>query len=84
MCTYVTEHVALSGSGKGREGWFQLTDASVYLDHPLHANAVHTLNIDFLNPGVGPAARVAVELTTESARRLAAAIHAALGREPSA
>jgi hypothetical protein len=33
---------------------------------------------------VGPAARVAVELTTESARRLAAAIHAALGREPSA
>ncbi len=84
MCTYVTEHVALSGSGKGPQRWFHLTDASVYLDHPVHANAVHTLNIDFLNPEAGPAARVAVELSPELARELAAAIHAALGREPSA
>jgi hypothetical protein len=81
MCTYVTEHVAVSGSGKGRDGWFHLTDASVYLDHPVHANAEHTLNIDFLNPGAGPAARVAVELTTESALQLAAAIHTALERQ---
>lgn len=80
MCTYVTEHVAVSGSGKGRDGWFPLSDASVYLDHPVHADAVHTLNIDFLNPQAGPAARVAVELTPESARQLAAAIHTALER----
>ncbi len=82
MCTYVTERLAVSGSGKGREGWFQLTDASVYLDHPVHANAEHTLNIDFLNPGAGPGARVAVELTPDSARQLAAAIQVALEREP--
>ena len=80
MCTYDTEHVRLSGSGKGASGWFALTDASVYLDHPVHAQAEHTLNIDFLNPASGPAARVAVELSPESARSLAAAIDAALQR----
>jgi hypothetical protein len=79
MCTYVTERVALDGSGKGRDGWFHLTDASVYLDHPVHADAEHTLNIDFLNPQAGPAARVAVELTPDCARQLAAAIEAVLG-----
>jgi Family of unknown function (DUF6295) len=78
MCTYVTEHVSVSGSGKGRDGWFELTDASVYFDHPVHANAEHTLNIDFLNPQAGPSARVAVELTPESARQLAMAIGLAL------
>ena len=82
MCTYVTEHVEVAGSGKGREGWFELTDASVYLDHPVHANAEHTLNIDFLHPAAGAAARVAVELTPGSARRLAAAIQAALEADP--
>jgi Family of unknown function (DUF6295) len=80
MCTYVTEHVAVSGSGKGRDGWFQLTDASVYLDHPVHASTEHTLNIDFLNPQAGPSARVAVELTPDSARQLATAIALALRR----
>jgi hypothetical protein len=81
MCTYLTERVAVDGSGKGRDGWFHLTDASVYLDHPVHANAAHTLNIDFLNPQSGPSARVAVELTPDSARRLVAAVHAALEQE---
>jgi hypothetical protein len=84
MCTYVTEQLAVTGSGKGRDGWFQLTDASVYLDHPVHANAEHTLNIDFLNPQAGPAARVAVELTPESARQLATAIRTALERQAGA
>jgi hypothetical protein len=78
MCTYVTEKITVTGSGKGPQGWFPVTDASVYFDHPVHAAAEHTLNIDFLNPGRGPGARVAVELTTESALALAAAIHATL------
>jgi hypothetical protein len=82
MCTYVTEKVDLAGSGKGAAGWFPLTEASVYFDHPQHAPADHTLNIDFRNPGQGPAARVAVELTAESARALAAAIQAALAAAP--
>jgi len=54
----------------------------VYVDHPQHAPAEHTLNIDFLNPQQGPAARVAVELTAQSARALAAAIESALAATP--
>jgi uncharacterized protein DUF6295 len=83
MCTYATERVSVRGSGKGRDGWFRLTDASVYLDHPYHADGEHTLNIDFLNPQEGAAARVAVELTPESARRLAAVISTALEQQVS-
>ncbi len=82
MCTYLTEKVDLAGSGKGAAGWFPLTEATVYFDHPQHAPAGHTLNIDFRNPGQGPWARVAVELTAESARALAVAIQAALAAAP--
>jgi Family of unknown function (DUF6295) len=78
MCTYRTERVEVAGSGKGPDGWFPLRLACVYFDHPQHAPAEHTLNIDFLNPGQGPSARVAVELGAESARALAGAILAAV------
>lgn len=82
MCTYLTEKIGVEGSGKGAGGWFALTQATVYLDHPQHAAPEHTLNIDFLNPGAGAAARVAVELTADSARALAAAIEKALASAP--
>ena len=74
MCTYRTEHVAVSGSAKGSAGWFAVTDASVYFDHPVHAAFDHTLNVDLLNPERGPSARVAFELDAECARELARAI----------
>jgi hypothetical protein len=83
MCTYQTVKVDLTGSGKGGSGWFRLSNASVYFDHPVHAMADHTLNIDFINPALGPGARVAVELDAESARRLAGAITEALEAVPS-
>jgi hypothetical protein len=82
MCTYLTEKIEVGGSGKGADGWFGLTEATVYFDHPVHAPAEHTLNIDFLNPERGPSARVAVELTAESARALAKAIEATLASVP--
>jgi hypothetical protein len=82
MCTYITEVISLDGSGKGPTGWFPLTQASVYVDHPFHAQHEHTVNIDFANPAQGPAARVAVELTEESALALIAAIQAALAAAP--
>jgi Family of unknown function (DUF6295) len=82
VCTYLTEKLGVDGSGKGASGWFPLTEASVYFDHPQHARAEHTLNIDFLNPGQGPSARVAVELTAASARALAKAIESALAAAP--
>ena len=74
MCTHVTETLAVSGSAKGPQGWFRVTDASVYFDHPVHALADHTLNVDLRRPAAGPGARVAVELTADAARSLAAAI----------
>jgi Family of unknown function (DUF6295) len=82
MCTYQTEQISITGSGKGASGWFAVSDATVYFDHPVHAMAEHTLNIDFINPSRGPSARVAVELTAESARQLARAIDAALASVP--
>jgi Family of unknown function (DUF6295) len=82
MCTYLTEKIEITGSGKGAAGWFSLSDATVYLDHPVHATAEHTLNIDFINPAKGPSARVAVELTAESARALARAIETTLTSAP--
>ena len=83
MCTYLTETLAVAGSGKGPGGeWLRVTDASVYLDHPVHALPAHTLNIDLRNPAVGPSGRVALELSVDSARRLATAIMAALDSAP--
>jgi Family of unknown function (DUF6295) len=84
MCTYATVKTALQGSAKGPDSkWFAVTDGTVYFDHPVHAMADHTLNIDFAAPERGPSARVAVELTAASARELVAAIQAALASGPS-
>jgi hypothetical protein len=74
MCTYRTDKLALNGSGKGPAGWFSLSSATVYLDHPAHYSADHSLNIDFLNLDDGALSRVAVELDPVSAGELARAI----------
>ena len=74
MCTYLTEKVSVAGSGKGAGGWFKVTDSSVYFDHPVHAPFGHSLNLDFLNPELGPSHRVALELSPSTARALAQAI----------
>ena len=85
MCTYATVITPLDGSAKGPGGsWFHVTNGVVYFDHPVHAMAEHTLNIDFAVPSAGPAARVAVELTAASARDLIAAITQALESAPAA
>jgi hypothetical protein len=78
MCSYLTVQIPLHGSAKGPSGWFAATDAAVYFDHPVHAMAEHTLNIDVTAPARGPAARVALELTADSARELVRAIETAL------
>jgi Family of unknown function (DUF6295) len=83
MCTYATIQTEIDGSAKGpASNWFHVTGATVYFDHPVHAMADHTLNIDFADPSRGPSARVAVELTAASARALGAAIEAALASAP--
>jgi len=80
MCTGITETATIAGSGKGKDGWFVLDAANVSYDHPYHAPVEHALNIDFVNAAAGPGARVAVELTADSARRLVDAILVALER----
>jgi hypothetical protein len=83
MCTYSTFREPVTGSAKGPAGdWMRVSDVTVYFDHPVHAWAEHTVNIDVANPDLGPAARVALELTASSARRLAAAIESALASVP--
>ncbi len=78
MCTYISERAAVAGSGKGAEGWFEVTSANVAVDHPSHAQYEHALLIDFQNESLGPAKRVALELSPESGRALIVAIEAAL------
>lgn len=83
MCTYTTIRAEMTGSAKGPGSrWFSVSDATVYYDHPVHAMAEHTLNIDIADPAAGPGARVALELDADSARRLAAAISDALAAVP--
>jgi len=82
VCTYQTEKIEMTGSGKSARGWFRLSHATVYVDHPVHAPFGHTVNVDFLNPELGASARVAVELTEESARALADALLAAFDAAP--
>jgi hypothetical protein len=83
MCTYATMRIPVTASAKGPGShWFKATDATVYFDHPVHAMAEHTLNIDVADPARGPGARVALELTAGSARDLVAASQAALDSAP--
>jgi hypothetical protein len=82
MCTYLTEKVEMDGSGKGAAGWFDVSHATVYVDHPVHAQYAHTVNVDFINPALGASSRVALELTEESALALVGAIQRALASAP--
>lgn len=71
MCTSIFERTTVHGSGKGSRGWFALEHANVGYDHPFHAPMEHALTVDFVDGSQDPGARVAVELSRESARALA-------------
>jgi len=70
MCTMIAQQLAIHGSGKAGTGWFRVDQASVSYDHPFDMPLKYTLNVDFTDQAGGPAARVAVELDAESARKL--------------
>jgi hypothetical protein len=83
VCTYATVRTPVTGSAKGPGGsWLRVTEATVYFDHPVHAMAEHTLNVDLAAPDRGPSARIGIELTAASARDLVAAINTALASAP--
>jgi hypothetical protein len=78
MCTSIVEVVRADGAGKGSDGWFKLSHSVVSYDHPHHALLEEAITIDFLNAALGPGARVAVELTLESAKELSVALARAI------
>ena len=80
MCTGIYETAPVTGSGKGEKGWFKLGQVVVSYDHPVDANLEHAVNLDFVNQEIGPGARIAVELSPESAKALVEAINTALSR----
>ena len=78
MCTSIVEVVSADGAGKSESGWFNLTHSVVSYDHPHHALLEEAITIDFVNRALGPGARVAVELTLESAKELSRALEKAI------
>ena len=78
MCTMIALKTTVTGGGKGREGWFPVTQANVGYDHAAYMQNEHALLLDFVNPDLGPSARVAVELDVASGKALIAQIQAAI------
>jgi hypothetical protein len=84
MCTSIVEVVDAAGAGKGEDGWFALDRAVVSYDHPHHALLEEAITLDFVNAALGAGARVAVELTLDSAKRLSAALARAINQAEAA
>ena len=80
MCTMIAKQIHVKASGKSGGNWFEVRQANVSYDHPYDLPLEHALNLDFVNEAQGPGARVAVELTVESARELVATIQAVLAQ----
>jgi hypothetical protein len=76
----IVNQTQIDGSGKGANGWFKVHQVNVSYDHPFNAPLEHALNLDFVNEALGPGARVAVELSLESARNLVESIQVVLAR----
>ena len=80
MCTFIAEKTSVTGCGKGTPNWIRVNQVNVSYDHSTELALEHSLNIDFVDESQGLGARVAVELTPQSARRLVDLINVALDR----
>ena len=78
MCTSIVEVTAAQGAGKRENEWFPLTHTVVAYDHARHAVLADVITIDFINEGLPPGARAAVELTLDAAKALNAALAKAI------
>ncbi len=76
MCTSIVEIAPAAGMAKGADGWFPVTHSVVAYDHARHAVLADVITLDFVNSGLPPGARAAVELTLDAAK----ALHAALAK----
>jgi hypothetical protein len=80
MCTMIVAKAAVTGCGKGPDGWFDVDHVYVGYDHPYRAQMEHAVLIDFVNEAAGVWARTAVELDVASARAVAEQILHAVAR----
>jgi len=82
MCTSIVEIALASGmakgGAKGEDDWFPLTHSVVSYDHARHALLEDAIAIDFVNRGLPPGARAAVELTLDAAKALNSALAKAI------
>ena len=78
MCTSIVEVAPASGMAKRGDDWFPLTHSVVSYDHARHALLYDAITIDFVNLGLPPGARAAVELTLDAAKALNAALAKAI------
>ena len=78
MCTSIVEIAPASGMAKREDEWFPLTHSVVSYDHARHAWLEDAITIDFVNRGLPPGARAAVELTLDAAKALTAALAKAI------
>jgi Dienelactone hydrolase family len=63
---------------KGASVWFPLSQVNIGYDHASYMRQEHVLLLDFVNPGINPGARVAVELDLESGKALVAELQKAI------
>ena len=80
MCTNICENKEITGSGLRDNGWFKVKEARVSFEHPFNLQSEYSLNIDLVNDDLGLDARVGIELTPESARRLMATVESVLSQ----
>jgi hypothetical protein len=78
MCTSIIEIARAEGMAKRGDEWFPLSQAVVAYDHARHAPLGDVITLDFINTGLGPGARVGIELTLETAKELRAALGRAI------
>lgn len=78
MCTSIVEIAPAAGMAKSADGWFPLTHSVVAYDHARHAVLADVITVDFINSGLPPGARAAVELTLDAAKALNAALAKAI------
>ena len=78
MCTSIVEIARAEGMAKRGDDWFSLSQVVVAYDHARHAPLGDVITLDFINTGLEPGARAAVELTLETARELRGALDRAI------
>lgn len=79
-CTGIVETSEISGSSDGKLGWFKLGKVVVALDAGNRTSAQYAVMIDFVDASQGGDRKTSLELTPESAKKLANVVEATLSR----